>query len=86
MPYAQMGYWDGDYSPKETDIIAVFRISPQEGVDPIEAAAVDNGAAGPGWARTGADVPRSANSATRNGNSDRWMCMLSRCYSQEQRS
>ena len=39
MPYAQMGYWDGDYSPKETDIIAVFRISPQEGVDPIEAAA-----------------------------------------------
>jgi len=39
MPYAQMGYWDPDYEPKETDIIAVFRISPQEGVDPIEAAA-----------------------------------------------
>src|SRR5579859_385197 len=39
MPYAQMGYWDPDYAPKDTDIIAVFRISPQEGVDPIEAAA-----------------------------------------------
>jgi ribulose-bisphosphate carboxylase large chain len=39
MPYAQMGYWDADYEPKDTDIIAVFRISPQEGVDPIEAAA-----------------------------------------------
>ena len=39
MPYAQMGYWDGDYEPKDTDLIAVFRISPQEGVDPIEAAA-----------------------------------------------
>jgi ribulose-bisphosphate carboxylase large chain len=39
MPYAQMGYWDGDYVPKDTDIIALFRISPQEGVDPIEAAA-----------------------------------------------
>jgi ribulose-bisphosphate carboxylase large chain len=39
MPYAQMGYWDADYTPKETDVIAVFRISPQDGVDPIEAAA-----------------------------------------------
>jgi ribulose-bisphosphate carboxylase large chain len=39
MPYAQMGYWDGDYEPKDTDIIALFRISPQDGVDPIEAAA-----------------------------------------------
>src|SRR5260221_1218458 len=39
MPYAQMGYWDGDYVPKETDIIALFRITPQEGVDPVEAAA-----------------------------------------------
>ena len=39
MPYAQMGYWDADYVPKDTDIIACFRISPQDGVDPIEAAA-----------------------------------------------
>src|SRR5712672_4387124 len=39
MPYAQMGYWDADYEPRDTDIIAVFRIVPQEGVDPIEAAA-----------------------------------------------
>ncbi|HEX3846357.1 MAG TPA: form I ribulose bisphosphate carboxylase large subunit [Steroidobacteraceae bacterium] len=39
MPYAQMGYWDEDYEPKDTDVIAVFRISPQDGVDPIEAAA-----------------------------------------------
>jgi ribulose-bisphosphate carboxylase large chain len=39
MPYAQMGYWDADYVPKDTDVIAVFRISPQDGVDAIEAAA-----------------------------------------------
>jgi ribulose-bisphosphate carboxylase large chain len=39
MPYAQMGYWDDDYQPSDTDVIAVFRISPQDGVDPIEAAA-----------------------------------------------
>lgn len=39
LKYAQMGYWDGDYVPKETDLIALFRITPQEGVDPVEAAA-----------------------------------------------
>lgn len=39
LKYAQMGYWDGDYQPKDTDILALFRITPQPGVDPIEAAA-----------------------------------------------
>ena len=39
LKYSQMGYWDGDYEPKDTDILALFRITPQEGVDPIEAAA-----------------------------------------------
>jgi ribulose-bisphosphate carboxylase large chain len=39
LKYAQMGYWDGDYEPKDTDILALFRVTPQEGVDPIEAAA-----------------------------------------------
>jgi ribulose-bisphosphate carboxylase large chain len=39
MKYAQMGYWDADYVPKDTDVIALFRITPQEGVDPQEAAA-----------------------------------------------
>ncbi|UIJ71214.1 form I ribulose bisphosphate carboxylase large subunit [Aurantimonas sp. HBX-1] len=39
MEYRKMGYWEPDYEPKETDIIACFRISPQDGVDPIEAAA-----------------------------------------------
>jgi ribulose-bisphosphate carboxylase large chain len=38
-PYAEMGYWDKDYEPKDTDILCAFRITPQEGVDPIEAAA-----------------------------------------------
>src|SRR5262245_48254884 len=38
-PYAEMGYFDADYEPKETDILAAFRITPQPGVDPIEAAA-----------------------------------------------
>jgi ribulose-bisphosphate carboxylase large chain len=39
MPYAKMGYWEPDYVPKDTDILTLFRITPQEGVDPIEAAA-----------------------------------------------
>lgn len=38
-PYAEMGYYDADYEPKDTDILCAFRIVPQEGVDPIEAAA-----------------------------------------------
>src|ERR1700753_4384840 len=39
LKYAQMGYWDSGYVPLDTDVIALFRITPQEGVDPIEAAA-----------------------------------------------
>ena len=39
IPYKQMGYWDADYEPKDTDVIAVFRITPQPGVDADEAAA-----------------------------------------------
>ena len=38
-PYAEMGYWNADYEPKDTDVLCAFRITPQEGVDPIEAAA-----------------------------------------------
>ena len=39
IPYAKMGYWDASYTVKETDILALFRITPQPGVDPVEAAA-----------------------------------------------
>ncbi len=39
IPYAQMGYWQPDYEPKDTDILAAFRITPQPGVDPEEAGA-----------------------------------------------
>src|SRR3989337_2602787 len=39
LTYAQMGYWQPDYVPADTDLLALFRITPQEGVDPIEAAA-----------------------------------------------
>ena len=38
-PYADMGYYDADYTPKPTDILCAFRIVPQEGIEPIEAAA-----------------------------------------------
>ena len=37
--YASMGYYNADYQPKDTDVLAVFRVTPQDGVDPIEAAA-----------------------------------------------
>jgi ribulose-bisphosphate carboxylase large chain len=39
LKYKQMGYWRPDYEPKDTDFICLFRITPQEGVDPEEAAA-----------------------------------------------
>ena len=39
LKYAEMGYWDGDYEPKDTDVLALFRITPQDGVEPQEAAA-----------------------------------------------
>jgi ribulose-bisphosphate carboxylase large chain len=39
LEYRHMGYWEPDYRPKDTDVIALFRVTPQEGVDPIEAAA-----------------------------------------------
>ena len=39
LKYKQMGYWRPEYEPKDTDFVCVFRITPQEGVDPIEAAA-----------------------------------------------
>ena len=38
-PYAEMGYYDADYEPKDTDVLAAFRITPQPGIDAIEAAA-----------------------------------------------
>ena len=38
-PYAEMGYYQPDYEPKPTDILCAFRFVPQEGVDPVEAAA-----------------------------------------------
>ena len=37
--YKLMGYWQPDYVPKDTDVLAMFRITPQPGVDPEEAAA-----------------------------------------------
>jgi ribulose-bisphosphate carboxylase large chain len=39
IPYKKMGYWEPDYEPKPTDILCAFRITPQPGVDPEEAAA-----------------------------------------------
>jgi ribulose-bisphosphate carboxylase large chain len=39
IPYKKMGYWEPDYAPKDTDVIALFRIVPQKEVDPEEAAA-----------------------------------------------
>lgn len=39
LKYLQMGCRDADYGPKDTDPLALFRITPQEGVDPIDGAA-----------------------------------------------
>src|SRR6202165_6073482 len=37
IPYAEMGYYEPDYQPKDTDILCAFRVSPQPGVPPEEA-------------------------------------------------
>ncbi|HEX2026794.1 MAG TPA: ribulose-bisphosphate carboxylase large subunit [Nitriliruptorales bacterium] len=37
-PYRDMGYYSADYEPSDTDIIAAFRVTPQEGVPWEEAA------------------------------------------------
>jgi ribulose-bisphosphate carboxylase large chain len=39
LKYAQMGYYQPDYTPRDTDVLALFRITPQQGVEPSEAAA-----------------------------------------------
>ena len=39
LKYRQMGYWEPDYVPRDTDTICLFRITPQDGVDPVEAGA-----------------------------------------------
>jgi len=37
--YREMGYYDPHYEPKDTDVLALFRVTPQPGVPPEEAAA-----------------------------------------------
>ena len=39
IPYKNMGYWEPDYRPKDTDLIAVFRITPPPLRGPRQAAA-----------------------------------------------
>ena len=39
IPYKKMGYWDPDYDIKETDLLAMFRMTPQDGVEADECAA-----------------------------------------------
>ena len=47
LTYAKMGYWNDDYEPSDTDVLAVFLVTPTEGADWIEAAAAGAGE----WAR-----------------------------------
>src|SRR3569833_3784523 len=47
IPYKKMGYWEPDYKVKETDVVAMFRITPQPGVAPEEAAAAVAGESSP---------------------------------------
>ncbi len=36
--YSELGYWDPGYSPSDTDVLCCFRVTPQPGVSPEEAA------------------------------------------------
>ncbi len=39
IPYAKMGYYNPDYVPSASDVLAAFRVTPQPGVSPEEAGA-----------------------------------------------
>jgi ribulose-bisphosphate carboxylase large chain len=57
IPYKKMGYWDADYSIKETDVLCLFRLTPQPGVDPVEAAAAVAGESSTAtWTVVGTDL------------------------------
>jgi ribulose-bisphosphate carboxylase large chain len=43
MSYAEMGYWQPDYEPQPSDVLAAFRITPQPDVPPEEAGAAVSG-------------------------------------------
>ena len=36
LEYKKMGYWEPDYLPKDTDVIALFRITPQVEWTPLK--------------------------------------------------
>jgi len=38
-PYAEMGYYNPDYVPADSDILCAFRLVPQDGIDSVEAGA-----------------------------------------------
>lgn len=38
LPYVDMGYYEADYEPRDTDILCAFRVTPQPGVPWEEAA------------------------------------------------
>ena len=64
LKYRQMGYWRPDYEPKDTDVICVFRITPQDGVEPEEAAAAVAGESSTrSWVRLGPDTTAVSSSA-----------------------
>ncbi len=46
-------YWQPDYTPSDTDLLACFKFVPQEGVDPVEAAAAVAAETAPGPWTTG---------------------------------
>ena len=47
IPYKKMGYWEPDYKIKDTDVLAMFRMTPQEGVEADECAAAVAGESSP---------------------------------------
>ncbi len=63
LKYRQMGYWDADYVPKATDTVCLFRITPRDGVDPVEAATTVAGEASTATDRTRSSSPIQARAA-----------------------
>ena len=39
LAFAKMGYWDAEYLIKVEDVLVLYRVTPQPGVDPVEMAA-----------------------------------------------
>ena len=72
IPYAEMGYWQPDYEPKDTDVLCAFRITPQDGVPPEEAGGGGGGGVEHRHLDRGVDRPAHRTTSTTRRSATGW--------------